>query len=76
MIDTNDLGKRLDIYVAERENITRSASAKLIDGGFVTVNGGAKDKNYRLRAEDLVDICPPEPVPDKALPENIPLEIV
>ncbi len=76
MIDINDVGKRLDVYVAERGNITRSASAKLVEHGGVTVNGLKMPKNYRLRENDTVDIEFPEPVPDRALPENIPLDIV
>ena len=76
MIESKDVGVRLDVYVAEREGITRSASAKLIDGGLVTVNGSAAAKNYKLRCDDTVDVEIPEPVPDRAEPENIPLDII
>lgn len=76
MIDITDVGKRLDVYVAERGGITRSASAKLTEHGAVTVNGVKMPKNYRLREGDSVDIDFPEPVPDRAEPENIPLDIV
>ncbi len=76
MTDITDVGKRLDVYVAERGGITRSASAKLTERGAVTVNGVKMPKNYRLREGDTVDIDFPEPVPDRAEPENIPLEIV
>ncbi len=76
MIDINDIGKRLDVFVAERGNITRSASAKLTEYGSVTVNGKKMPKNYRLREGDTVDIEFPEPIPDKAEPENIPLDII
>lgn len=76
MTDINDVGKRLDVYVAERGGITRSASAKLTERGAVTVNGVKMPKNYRLREGDTVDIDFPEPVPDRAEPENIPLDIV
>lgn len=76
MTDINDVGKRLDVYVAERGGITRSASAKLTERGAVTVNGVKMPKNYRLREGDIVDIDFPEPVPDRAEPENIPLDIV
>ena len=62
--------------MAEREGITRSASAKLIESGAVTVNGEAVSKNYRLREGDSVDTVMPEPTPDKAEPENIPLDII
>lgn len=76
MIELKDVGARLDVYVAERESITRSASAKLIENGMVTVNGGAVSKNYRLREGDTVLTEIPEPEPDRAEPENIPLDIV
>lgn len=76
MTDINDVGKRLDVYVAERGGITRSASAKLTERGAVKVNGVKMPKNYRLREGDTVDIDFPEPVPDMAEPENIPLDIV
>lgn len=76
MTDITDVGKRLDVYVAERGGITRSASAKLTERGAVKVNGVKMPKNYRLREGDTVDIDFPEPVPDRAEPENIPLDIV
>ncbi len=76
MIDPVDVGKRLDVYVAERERLTRSASAKLLESGNVTVNGKTVPKNYRLREGDTVEVILPEPVPNKAEPENIPLDIV
>lgn len=76
MTDINDVGKRLDVYVAERGGITRSASAKLTERGAVKVNGVKMPKNYRLREGDTVDIDFPEPVPDRAEPENIPIDIV
>ncbi len=76
MIDIADVGKRLDIFVAEREGITRSASAKLVESGHVTVCGRAVPKNYRLREGDTVETALPELVPDKAEPEDIPLSIV
>ncbi len=76
MIEPSDVGKRLDIYVAERENLTRSASARLASEGFVTVNGAVLPKHYRLREGDDVEITLPEPVPDRALPEDIPLDIL
>lgn len=67
---------RLDLYVSEREQITRSAAQKLIEDGFVEVNGKVKPKNYRMRDGDEVEIEYPEPVPSKAEPEDIPLNII
>ncbi len=69
-------GMRLDVYVSETEKITRSAAQRLIENGLVTVNGLIKPKNYKLSEGDTVETDFPEPVPDEALPENIPLDIV
>ena len=69
-------GERLDLYVSTREKLTRSAAQKLIEGGLVTVNGKAVAKNYRLRDGDEVEVEYPEPVPDDAIPEDIPIEIM
>lgn len=77
MIDQGYIGKRLDVYAAERENITRSAVQKLIDTGMITVNGIVVPKNYRLRAEDDIQIVLPEASElEDVLPENIPIDIV
>lgn len=77
MIDQAYIGKRLDVYAAERENITRSAVQKLIETGMITVNGIAMPKNYKLRAEDDVEIVRPEASElEDVLPENIPLDII
>lgn len=70
------VGQRLDVYIAERERISRSAAQKLIESGAVTVNGEEKAKNYRLREGDIVECELPEPVPADAQPEEIPLDIV
>ncbi len=75
-IDAEDIGKRLDNYVAGREDITRSASQKWIRDGCVTVNGKTAAKNYVLRAGDTVETEPPEPEYLSAEPQDIPLDVV
>ena len=44
MIEDINVGARLDVYVAEREKLTRSAVAKYIENGMVRVNGKAVSK--------------------------------
>lgn len=73
---SEDVGKRLDPFVASRTELTRSAAVKLIERGAVTVNGVAVAKNYRLRVGDCVEILLPEPQPSEAVPQNLPLDIV
>ncbi|NLK39880.1 MAG: RluA family pseudouridine synthase [Clostridiales bacterium] len=72
----DDIGRRIDVVVSEREGITRSAAARLIEEGFVTKRGGAIAKNYRLRAGDEIDIEFPEAAPSCVTAEEIPLDII
>ena len=71
-----DVGKRIDAYIAENTELTRSAVAKLLERGDITVGGKEVAKNYKLRVGDTVEIELPEPEPDKAEPEDIPLDVV
>ncbi len=71
-----DVGKRLDQFVALQAEMTRSAVARLIDGGDILVNQKAEGKNYRLRAEDEIEISLPAPEISEILPQNIPLDVV
>ncbi len=75
IITEKDADKRLDVYISEAENITRSTAQKLILTENVTVNGKFPAKNYRLRIGDEVETELPEPTTDDAVPQNIPLEI-
>ena len=71
-----DKGTRLDQFVATYADLTRSAAARLIEEGAVTVRGKTVAKNYKINKGDAVEITLPEPEPCEALPENIPLDIV
>ncbi|MCI8387470.1 MAG: RluA family pseudouridine synthase [Clostridiales bacterium] len=75
-ITPEHVGKRLDIFLAEVEGITRSAAQKLISGEFVTVNDQIPAKNYKLRNGDEVECEFPEPVPADAIPQDLPIDIV
>ena len=72
----SDDGKRLDIFVAERAGITRSASVKLIESGNVAVDGEAKPKNFIVSGGVTVEVALPDPEPIDAAPEDIPLDVV
>ena len=71
-----DDGKRLDVFVSENADMTRSAAVKLIVAGKVLVDGKAVPKNAKLTAGNEVEVEIPEPVPMEAVPQNIPLDIV
>ena len=72
----DESGVRLDVFVAEHTDLSRSAAAKLIEGGAVTVCGRAESKKYAVAAEDEIEISIPEPEVCEAQPENIPLDII
>ena len=71
-----DIGKRVDAFIAERTELTRSAAARLIESGNVLVGGKAIAKNYKIKRGDVFSLEIPDAEPDEALPENIPLDIV
>ena len=75
-VTEENVGKRLDVFLSETEQLTRSAAQKLISDGAVTVNGALPAKNTRLKCGDEVETDFPEPIPDDALPEDIPLSVV
>ena len=76
VITANDAGKRLDAYLAEYTDLSRSAAAKLIEGGDVTVSGRREQKKYSLKEGDTVEIILPEPEEYEAVAENIPIDII
>ncbi len=69
-------GSRLDVFLSEQADLTRSAAQKLIENGDVTVCGKQVNKNYKLRLRDEVDVVLPEAKELEAVPEDIPVEIV
>lgn len=72
-----DADKRLDKFISEKSSLlTRSAAAKIISDGGVSVNGRPAGKNYRLQPADAVVLILPELKAPEAKPQNIPLDIV
>ena len=69
-------GMRLDSVVAEITELSRSAAAKHIECGDITVNGAPVSKKYAVKLGDIVEISLPEPEVCEAIAENIPLNIV
>ncbi len=69
-------GARLDVFISENADMTRSAAQKLIEEGNATVNGKVVAKNYKLREGDNIKIEVPEAEILSVEPENIPLDIL
>jgi len=67
---------RLDVYVAELADVTRSRAASIIEEGKVSVNGKTAAKNLKLKKGDEVSVQIPDIESLDVLPENIPIDIV
>ncbi len=67
---------RLDVFVSQASDVSRSRAASLIEDGNVLVNGTVATKKTKLGFGMTVKIEIPEPVALDVKPENIPLDIV
>ena len=56
-LNDEDAGQRLDVFLASFDNSkTRSTYKKLIEEGYVSVNGSAVKASYKLNAGDIIEI--------------------
>ena len=75
-VKDEDKGKRLDTYLSECTDISRSAAVKLIESGLVTVNGKSAEKKYQVKSCDEIEVTIPEVEEYEAEPEDIPLDVI
>lgn len=75
-VGTGESGERLDTAVSALADVTRSAAARLIADGCVTVSGQTRDKNYRLREGDCLTVTLPPVQESAAVAQDIPLDII
>ncbi|MBQ8324220.1 MAG: RluA family pseudouridine synthase [Clostridia bacterium] len=74
---TNDRsGKRLDVWLAEEAEISRSRAQQLIEGGEVLKNGKVAKKRDTVFQGDEVTYEIPEPEEIEAIPQDLPITIV
>lgn len=70
-------GERLDKVISdELEELSRSSVQKLLSEGAVTLNGKTAVKSVKVKAGDDITVIIPDPVELKAVPQDIPVEIV
>ncbi len=67
---------RLDVFVENKTELSRSAVKRLADGGRICVNGKTAKAGQALRAGDNVTVFIPDPEPIEAVAEDIPLKIL
>ena len=76
-VDNQENNLRIDKLLSDRiPEQSRSYLQKLIKDGNITVNGSIVKPNYKVQANDLINLSLPEPEEPDILPENIPLDIV
>ena len=77
IVEKEDIGKRLDIYLSEKnEEITRSYIKNLIDDEKVLVNGKNVKSGYKVKLGDSIDVEIVEKQAENIVAEDIPLDIV
>lgn len=75
-VKAENAGVRIDKFISENaDGITRSATAKLIEDGNVTVDGKEISKNYKCKENDEITVFIPDAKPLEARAEKIPLDI-
>ncbi len=73
---TENTGTRIDAFVSQNTDISRSRVALLISDGNITVNGSVASKSYKVVLNDQICVSMPDPVLLDVKAENIPLDIV
>lgn len=75
-IQSDEKGKRLDVFLAEKLSTTRSKVKELFDLGLVTVEGKVPKPSFRLRKGVVVEGEIPEEKPATLAPEKVALDIL
>lgn len=76
IVDETNIDTRLDSFIADNTNISRSQIQKLIEKGDVLLNGEVANKKTKTQLDDVIEFNYEEKTLTDILPENIPLDIV
>lgn len=68
--------QRVDVFVSQIADITRSRAVSLIGQGFVLINDKTASKNDKLHCGDVVKVTIPEPVAYEVIPQNLNLDVL
>ncbi|MCL2096590.1 MAG: RluA family pseudouridine synthase [Oscillospiraceae bacterium] len=75
-VQKEDINKRIDLYISEKFDLTRSGVQKIIGNGGVKINGVIKEKNYKIKAGDIIEIFLAEPRETNILPQDLNLDVL
>ncbi len=77
VLTPEDAGKRLDVLLAARLEVSRARVQQLITEGKIQVNNAPARASLKLRGdEQIIIVGPAERPPLRAIPEEIPLKIL
>lgn len=68
--------KRLDKYIAEREELSRATIQRLIEEENILVNGKVTKASYQVQSADRISIAIPEVKTTDLKAQEIPLDII
>jgi|Deesub1362A_J573_1020465.scaffolds.fasta_scaffold02127_2 23S rRNA pseudouridine1911/1915/1917 synthase len=75
-VSAHEEGQRLDVFLSEKTELTRSKIQNLLRDGHILVNNRKEKQGYRVRRGDIIECHIPEPEPQILIPEDIPIDIV
>lgn len=77
IIDNDNKGQRLDVYVCEQiDDLSRSFVNNLISKELITVNKTIKKAGYTIKDGDIINVTVPDAVELSTDAEDIPIDIV
>ena len=76
IVISEDVNNRIDTYLSEKLDYSRSRIAKMLSDGTVLVNGKKTKNSYTLKENDVITVGEYVEEEMNIEPENIPLDIV
>jgi len=76
IVPENEAGKRIDVFISEKFDITRSAVQKMIENGGVFVNNSVKEKNYKIKNGDIIEVFVTEPKEVNIAAQDLNLDVL
>ncbi len=76
VVEEKDVKKRLDVYLSEKLDMSRSQVQKLVDNGKVLVNEKQVSNNYKVKESDEIEVSFEKSEGNFIKAENIPIDIV
>lgn len=76
ILEVLEEGKRLDSYIAEKTELTRTRIQMLIKEENISVNNKKSKSSYKVEKDDLIEIVIPDEKKIDLVPENIDINIL